>query len=60
MSESKCCICQKSVTEVGVLYRVNAKGVPGIYACKQHLAQTDAPKPDEEVEELANIIIGQP
>jgi hypothetical protein len=56
----KCCICQKGLDDVGVLYRINAKGVPGIYACRQHMSQTDAAAPDAEVAEIASILGATP
>ena len=53
----KCCICQKSIPDVNVLYRINAKGVPGIYACEVHVKNTDA-KIDDETREIVNILTG--
>lgn len=43
----KCCICQKGPNDVSILYRVNAKGVPGIWACAEHIRQTDGVVPLE-------------
>ena len=45
----KCCICRKGPVEGVTVYRVNAKGVAGIWACEKHLKQTDAPPVDPEV-----------
>lgn len=53
-----CCICQKPVVVVGVLYRINAKGTPGIYACRRHIGQTDAPTPDASLVELTELLAG--
>lgn len=54
----KCCICHKTIEHVGVLHRVNAKGVPGVYACGKHVGQTDAVV-DPEVREITNILSGK-
>lgn len=33
--------------ESGALFRINAKGVPGIWACHKHRQNTDAPRNPE-------------
>jgi hypothetical protein len=53
---NKCCVCQKGVEYVGVLYRANAKGVPAIWVCPQHRQQTDAAPPDAEIVEITSIL----
>jgi hypothetical protein len=37
----KCFKCEKAAP-VFTLYRVNAKGVPGIWACEQHRLERDS------------------
>ena len=53
---SACCICNKGPQQGVTVFRVNAKGVPGIWACDKHLKQTDAPKVDAEVREITRIL----
>jgi hypothetical protein len=55
----KCCICQKGIDAVGVLYRINEKGIKGIYACREHVSQTDAAPPDEEIKDIVSIVLGE-
>lgn len=50
----KCFFCERSVHE-HTLFRVNEKGVKGIWACREHMAQTDAAV-DPIVREIADII----
>lgn len=52
----KCCICQKGRAQGVNLYRINAKGKPGIWACAEHLKQTDTPPVDPEVKEIVGIL----
>jgi hypothetical protein len=37
------------------VYRINAKGVPGIWACEEHRADTDAPR-DAELDRITKLI----
>ena len=56
---NECCICHKGPlpAQGGIsIYRINAKGVPGIYACDKHLAQTDAPPLDPELKKIVDAI----
>lgn len=55
----KCLFCQKGIAEGVTLYRVNAKGQPGVWACAKHIGQTDA-KVDPEVREISEILAGRP
>lgn len=52
----RCVICKKSIADVPVLHRINAKGVPGLWACDKHLAQTDGPPVDPVVKEITDIL----
>jgi hypothetical protein len=54
----KCCICQKGIPDVPSLFRINAKGQPGIWACAAHRNRTDA-KIDPELDAAVDIIIGE-
>jgi hypothetical protein len=38
----KCLFCQKGPAQGVSLFRVNAKGQPGMWACEKHVGQTDA------------------
>lgn len=49
MNDVVCCICRKGPREGITVYRINAKGVPGIWACERHLKQTDAAPISPEV-----------
>jgi hypothetical protein len=51
----KCLFCQKGPAQGVNLFRVNAKGQPGVWACQKHIGQTDA-KPDAETLEIVNIL----
>lgn len=50
-----CCICGKSIPEVGALYRVNEKGVAPIHACKEHRERAGW-KADSELDEIVQVI----
>lgn len=52
----KCVICKKGRAEHVSLFRINARGVPGLWACAKHIKQTDAPPVDPEVAELVKIL----
>ncbi len=55
----KCMFCQKGMAQGVSLFRVNAKGQPGIWACAKHIKQTDA-KPDAELAALVRTLEGKP
>ncbi len=38
----ECLFCRRGVKQGVSLFRVNAKGRPGIWACSRHVGQTDA------------------
>lgn len=54
----QCVICKKGAPDVS-LFRINEKGVPGLWACAKHLKQTDAPPLDPEFAELVRILEGR-
>lgn len=61
-NEVVCCICRRGPHESdgGVaVFRINAKGVPGIWACEKHIKQTDAPPVDPVVQEIVDILGGK-
>jgi hypothetical protein len=47
-----CLFCQKGPAQGVSLFRVNAKGQPGVWACERHIGQTDAAV-DAEVRDIA-------
>lgn len=52
----KCIICGKGPRQL-TLYRINAKGQPGKWACVEHLAKAASELPhDPALQELVNII----
>ena len=55
----KCIFCQKGLAEGVALYRINQKGVPGVWACLADRPKTDAPI-DPEVDRLIRAIEGRP
>lgn len=52
----KCCFCPKTVEE-GPLFRINEKGVPGIFACRECIRLSDSPPPDAggSAEDMARL-----
>ena len=52
----KCVICKKGISEGLTLYRINAKGVAGLWACTKHVAHTDAPPLDPDLVHLVETI----
>jgi hypothetical protein len=55
----KCCICNKGPAEGVTIYRINAKGIHGIWACEKHLNQTDAPPISPEVRIVVDALEGK-
>lgn len=47
--------CGRGLANGHAIYRINAKGVPGIWACKEHRANTDAPV-DPVTDEIVETI----
>lgn len=43
----KCLFCHKGPAQGVSVYRVNAKGQTGVWACQKHMKQTDATIPPE-------------
>lgn len=54
-----CCICGKGPANGVSVFRINEKGVPGIWACEQHIRQTDGAPIDPDMRRLTNIIEGK-
>ncbi len=50
-----CLFCQKGPAQGVNLFRVNAKGQPGVWACSAHIGQTDAGV-DPEVRDIAETL----
>lgn len=50
--------CNASMATGASLFRVNAKGQPGIWSCRKHRNQTDASR-DPELDELVDILEGR-
>ena len=50
--------CSASMRTGASLYRINATGQPGVWACRKHRANTDAPR-DPELDELVDILEGK-
>lgn len=48
----RCLFCQKGLAQGVNLFRVNAKGQPGVWACAKHINQTDA-QVDPDVSSIA-------
>jgi hypothetical protein len=53
-----CIICGRTMAEGATLYRVNAKGQPGIWACAKHINDTDS-KPDAETVQVVTALGGK-
>ena len=56
MMALECCICGRADVP---LYRVNAFGVPGVWACEADYAKTDAKPIDPAVKALVGAIAGE-
>ncbi len=52
----KCEICNKGPAEGLTVFRVNEKGVKGIWRCRAHVTSEQADKFDPEVIFITNII----
>lgn len=50
----KCFKCEKTLKESGGLFRVNEKGVPGIFGCIVCVPENK--RPDVDVEAITSII----
>lgn len=50
--------CDASIETGASLFRINATGQPGIWACRAHRANTDAPR-DEGLDELIDLMEGR-
>lgn len=50
-----CLFCRKGPAQGVNLYRVNAKGQPGVWACAKHIKQTDA-SVDPEVKAVVDAM----
>lgn len=48
-------MCTVTPQTGGTLFRINAKGQPGLWACREHRANTDAPK-DRELDRIVDAI----
>ena len=57
MPELCCEQCGRTNSQVDVLFRVNEKGIPGIYCCKDCKHYFDS-KIDPEVFEISEILNG--
>lgn len=54
----KCVICQKGPQHGVSLFRINATGQRGFWACRKHRSQTDAPV-DPELDRLVDVLEGR-
>lgn len=50
-----CIFCHKGMADGVSLFRINEKGVPGIWACREHRSLSDQ-KLDAEVDEIVSLI----
>lgn len=50
-----CVVCKLGPEQGVSLFRINEKGVPGLYACRKHVHQTDAHL-DAETVRLVDIL----
>jgi hypothetical protein len=47
--------CNRGLATGHTVYRINAKGQLGIWACEEHRKDTDAPR-DPELDRIINIL----
>lgn len=52
----KCVVCKKGPMDSVAVFRINAKGVPGLWACRKHLNQTDAPPLGPTVDAIVSAV----
>lgn len=50
--------CNRNPADGHAVFRINATGQLGVWACKQHRSHTDAPR-DDEVDEITDILSGR-
>ena len=55
----ECCVCKKGPANGVPVYRINEYGIEGIWACSQHIKQTDAPPVPEDVRRIVRAISGK-
>jgi hypothetical protein len=55
----RCVFCRKGPNEGVSLYRINAKGQTGVWACDGHIGQTDAAPIPPAVKRLADVFSGK-
>ena len=55
----RCFCCHKTPNDGVTLYRINAKGGAGIWSCRKHMAQTDAPPIDPAIDQIVAVIQGR-
>jgi hypothetical protein len=48
--------CTVSPRTGGAVFRINAKGQPAIWACREHMKATDAPPIDPVVDEIVRTL----
>lgn len=56
MAGMVCVICGRGPREGVSVFRINEKGVPGLWACRQHIKQTDGTRPDENLLRVVEAI----
>ena len=54
-----CIFCQKGPKDGTTIFRISAKGQPGVWACERHMKQTAMVSP-EEVKRLMDALQVQP
>jgi hypothetical protein len=56
MKTTICEVCEKGPVHGVTVFRVNPKGVAGIWRCRAHLTSAQAERQDPETIQLVNII----
>jgi len=54
----KCIFCHRGLKEGLSLARINEKGVPGIWACREHVHLADK-QPNAETQRIVDILEGK-
>lgn len=54
----RCVICQKGPAQGVSVFRINAKGQPGLWACERHRSQTDATV-DPDLDDVVHTLEGK-
>lgn len=59
MTKYVCLFCRKGPSDGVSIFRINAKGQPGVWACREHKKMTDAPR-DDALDNIVRVLEPKP